>query len=125
MKIIHNAKYLQNIGLELSYRMSGLQNATNTIFQNAMKKTKWRSVMFGFNTVSGNLAIFYMLYAATSLVISNDLTVGNLTSFALYTTWMGIAMSSLLKSFSELKRIQGAGTRIFEFMKDERLENAP
>merc|ERR1712071_608923 len=100
-----------------NYEMGRYKKATSTIFKSAMDMAKWRSTMFGFNTVSGNLALFYMLYSATGLVITGDITVGALTSFALYTTWMGIATASLLKSLSEVKRIQGAGSRLFEFIR--------
>merc|ERR1712151_1127229 len=34
---------------------------------------------------------------------------------------MGIALSSLSKSFSEMKKLQGAGARLFEFMENPKL----
>ena len=61
--------------------------------------------------------LFFLLYQATVLVQTGQMTVGDLTSFSLYTTWMGIALASLVKVYTEISKIQGASVRLEEFLK--------
>ena len=51
-----------------------------------------------------------------SLVTTDVISVGNLTSFILYAAYVGIGFSGLSSSYAETMKAVGAGSRIWEIM---------
>lgn len=83
-----------------NYEISRYNQLIRSLKNLGIKSGKYEALMFAFNGFSGNVAIMYLLYIAAELVKTGDLTVGALTSFSLYCTWMGISVGSLAKSYS-------------------------
>lgn len=73
-----------------------------------------RASFYGIAGFSGNVIIISVLYYGGSLVASNALTVGALTSFVFYAGYTGMAMTGLSKFYTELNKGVGAAARIWE-----------
>lgn len=75
-----------------------------------------RASFYGIAGFSGNVSIMAVLYYGGSLVSSNALTVGALTSFVFYAGYTGMALTGLTKFYTELNKGVGAAVRIWEIL---------
>ncbi|XP_055903419.1 ATP-binding cassette sub-family B member 10, mitochondrial isoform X2 [Eupeodes corollae] len=75
-----------------------------------------KSMFFGFSGFSGNVIIISVLYYGGSLVISDQLTIGALTSFILYAAYSAISINGLSNFYTELNKGVGSGQRIWEIL---------
>lgn len=75
-----------------------------------------RAAFYGIAGLSGNVIIISVLYYGGSLVASNALTIGDLTSFVFYAGYTGMAMTGLTKFYTELNKGVGAAARIWEIL---------
>merc|ERR1712168_1680782 len=96
--------------------MERYSNQVVKLRSTAMKEALAKAQFFGFNGLVCNAGLFYTLYCASILMQTGDLTAGGLTSFSLYITWMGIAISSLTKTWAEYPKMKGAGSRLLAFI---------
>jgi putative ABC transport system ATP-binding protein len=62
----------------------------------------------------GNLTILTLLYAGGGMVQSGAISIGELTSFLMYTAYAGSSMFGLSSFYSELMKGVGAASRLFE-----------
>jgi len=69
---------------------------------------------YGITGLSGNMIILTVLYYGGSLVTSDVITVGNLTSFILYAAYVGIGFSGVSTFYAETMKALGASSRIWE-----------
>ena len=69
---------------------------------------------YGFTGLSGNMIILTVLYYGGSLVTTDVITVGSLTSFILYAAYVGIGLSGLSSSYAQTMKAVGASSRIWE-----------
>ena len=60
------------------------------------------------------MIILTVLYYGGSLVTSDVITVGNLTSFILYAAYVGIGFSGVSTFYAETMKALGASARIWE-----------
>lgn len=79
-----------------------------------------RAAFYGIAGLSGNVIIISVLYYGGSLVASNALTIGDLTSFVFYAGYTGMAMTGMTRFYTELNKGAGAAARIWEIF-DRRL----
>lgn len=75
-----------------------------------------RASFYGIAGFSGNVVVMAVLYYGGSLVSSNTLTVGALTSFVFYAGYTGMALTGLTKFYTELNKGVGAAVRIWEIL---------
>ena len=71
--------------------------------------------------LSGNLTILAILYYGGSMVQLGEITVGELTSFFLYTAYVGSSMMGLSSWYSELMKGIGASSRLFYLLEEKSL----
>ncbi|CAK1582701.1 unnamed protein product [Parnassius mnemosyne] len=71
---------------------------------------------YGMTGLAGNTIIILVLYYGGSMVATEVLTVGNLTSFLLYAAYVGISIGGLSGFYTELNKGLGAATRLWEIM---------
>lgn len=71
------------------------------------------SVQSGF---SGNVIIVSVLYYGGTLVITDQLTIGALTSFILYAAYSAISINGLSNFYTELNKGVGSGQRVWEIL---------
>lgn len=62
----------------------------------------------------GNMTILILLYVGGGLVQSGGITIGELTSFLMYTAYAGSSLFGLSSFYSELMKGVGAASRLFE-----------
>ncbi|KAJ5466945.1 ABC transporterintegral membrane type 1 [Penicillium sp. IBT 31633x] len=81
----------------------------------ARKKESLISATFFSSTgLMGNLTILTLLYVGGGMVQSGAITIGELTSFLMYTAYAGSSMFGLSSFYSELMKGVGAASRLFE-----------
>ena len=57
-----------------------------------------------------------VLLKGGSLVVTGDITAGELTSFLLYSTYVGVRIAMLGSSYSDIMKAVGASDRVFEIL---------
>jgi putative ABC transport system ATP-binding protein len=62
----------------------------------------------------GNMTILALLYSGGSMVKSGVISIGDLTSFLMYTAYAGSSLFGLSSFYSELMKGVGAASRLFE-----------
>lgn len=88
----------------------------NQILSNASRAKRARGVFMGALSFSVNCSLFSVLYFGGSLVGKNELTIGSLTSFALYSGFMGLGFSGLSSCFGEIRRARESSEALFELL---------
>lgn len=103
----------------LRYRKS-LQEVVNT----ALKAATFRGLFFSFTILALFGGIVAVSWYGAYLVQANEVTVGELFTFVLYTTFIGGSIAGLGDLYSQLQRSIGASERILEIldMPDEKNE---
>ncbi|XP_012547622.2 ATP-binding cassette sub-family B member 10, mitochondrial [Bombyx mori] len=74
---------------------------------------------YGLTGLAGNTIIILVLYYGGGMVATEQLTVGNLTSFLLYAAYVGISIGGLSSFYTELNKGMGAATRLWEIIDRE------
>ncbi|XP_029944863.1 ATP-binding cassette sub-family B member 10, mitochondrial [Salarias fasciatus] len=112
---ISNVRTVRAFGKELSEVNMYIQKA-NHVLTLARKEAVLRAGFFGVTGLSGNLMILSVLYKGGLLMASQHMTVGELSSFLMYTFWVGISIAGLSSFYSELMKGFGAGSRLWELL---------
>uniref|UniRef100_A0A673CDB7 ATP-binding cassette, sub-family B (MDR/TAP), member 10 n=1 Tax=Sphaeramia orbicularis TaxID=375764 RepID=A0A673CDB7_9TELE len=112
---ISNMRTVRAFGKELSEVNTYIQK-TDHVLDLAKKEAVLRAGFFGVTGLSGNLMILSVLYKGGLLMASQHMTVGELSSFLMYTFWVGISIAGLSSFYSELMKGFGAGSRLWELL---------
>ncbi|XP_036951951.1 ATP-binding cassette sub-family B member 10, mitochondrial [Acanthopagrus latus] len=112
---ISNMRTVRAFGKELS-EVNKYTEKTDQVFSLARKEAVLRAGFFGVTGLSGNIMILSVLYKGGLLMASQHMTVGELSSFLMYTFWVGISIAGLSSFYSELMKGFGAGTRLWELL---------
>ncbi|XP_024151894.1 ATP-binding cassette sub-family B member 10, mitochondrial isoform X1 [Oryzias melastigma] len=112
---ISNLRTVRAFGKELS-EVNAYKQKTDFVLSLAKKEAKMRAGFFGVTGLSGNLMILSVLYKGGLLTASQHMTVGELSSFLMYTFWVGISIAGLSSFYSELMKGFGAGSRLWELL---------
>lgn len=86
------------------------------ILKNASRAKRARGIFMGGLSLSINCSLFSVLYFGGSLVGKNEMTIGSLTSFALYSGFMGLGFSGLSSCMSELKKTRESSSALFSLL---------
>ncbi|ORX89182.1 ATP-binding cassette sub-family B member 10 [Basidiobolus meristosporus CBS 931.73] len=86
------------------------------VFDLAKKEAMANGFFFGGTGMAGNLTILALLGLGGRMVMDGSITVGQLTSFMLYTAYVGSSLMGLTNFYSEVMKGIGASTRLFELM---------
>ncbi|KAG1692831.1 hypothetical protein DVH05_024445 [Phytophthora capsici] len=86
------------------------------ILANAKRAKRARGVFMGGLSLSINCSLFSVLYFGGSLVGSGELTIGTLTSFALYSGFMGLGFSGVSSCLSEMKKTRMSSEALFNLL---------
>nr|XP_046240118.1 ATP-binding cassette sub-family B member 10, mitochondrial [Scatophagus argus] len=112
---ISNMRTVRAFGKELS-EVNTYTKKTDQVFSLARKEAVLRAGFFGVTGLSGNIMILSVLYKGGLLMASHHMSVGELSSFLMYTFWVGISIAGLSSFYSELMKGFGAGARLWELM---------
>jgi len=72
------------------------------------------ATFFSASGLVGNMTILALLYAGSGMVKSGAISIGDLTSFLMYTAYAGSSLFGLSSFYSELMKGVGAASRLFE-----------
>ncbi|KAG7302029.1 hypothetical protein JYU34_013484 [Plutella xylostella] len=86
------------------------------LLQLAYKESLAVGSFYGMTGLAGNTIIILVLYYGGGMVATEQLSVGNLTSFLLYAAYVGISIGGLSSFYTELNKGMGAATRLWEIM---------
>lgn len=89
-------------------------NQVRRIFSLGKKESTYSATFFASTGWMGNMTVIALLWFGGGLVRDGLLSLGDLTSFMMYTVFAGSSLFGLSGFFSELMRGVGAATRIFE-----------
>jgi ATP-binding cassette subfamily B protein len=85
-------------------------------FKVTRRRVRVMAVFVGVMTMAAFGSVAAVLWFGGRMVMSGELTVGELTSFILYTLIVAMALSSLADLWSDFARARGASQRIFELL---------
>lgn len=84
------------------------------IFQLGKKEAIVAATFYGSTGLMGNLTVIAVLYAGSSMVKSGAISIGELSSFLMYTAYAGSSMVGLSGFWGEMMKGVGAASRLFE-----------
>ncbi|TDZ21446.1 ATP-dependent permease MDL2 [Colletotrichum orbiculare MAFF 240422] len=85
-----------------------------TIFALGRKESTIAATFFASTGWAGNMTILSMLIVGGNFVRNGTMTLGDLTSFMMYTAFAGSSLFGLSSFYSELMKGVGAASRLFE-----------
>ncbi|MFT7805643.1 ATP-binding cassette sub-family B member 10, mitochondrial [Arapaima gigas] len=112
---IGNLRTVRAFGKELNEVVKYVEKI-NYVFGLAKKEAVMQAGFYGLTGLSGNMMVLAVLYKGGLLMGSEHMTMGQLSSFLLYTFWVGISVAGLTSFYSELMKGLGAGTRLWELL---------
>ena len=74
------------------------------------------ATFYGFNGFAGNFIILSVFYFGGGSIADNLISIGDLSSFLLYSAYVGISIAGISSFYSELMKGIGASTRIWEII---------
>ena len=111
---ITNVKAFTNEGYEtIRYRTT-----LDKVVSLALKSAKYRGAFASFLIFSMFGAIVLVMWYGSVLIQSHELTVGQLTSFIIYTTFVGGSMAGFAEVYSQLQKTIGATQRVRELIRE-------
>lgn len=72
------------------------------------------ATFFSSSGLAGNMTMLSLLYVGGSMVSNGTISIGDLTSFLMYTAYAGSSLFGLSSFYSELMKGVGAASRLFE-----------
>ena len=84
------------------------------IFELGKKESLISATFFSSTGFMGNMTILTLLYIGGAMVSNGTITIGELTSFLMYTAYAGSSLFGLSSFYSELMKGVGAASRLFE-----------
>jgi ABC transporter fused permease/ATP-binding protein len=85
-------------------------------FDLARRRARYSSLFFGVMTMSGYGAGALVLWIGGRMVVADEMTVGALTSFVVYSLTVGFSLGAVGEVWADFMRASGAAGRVFELM---------
>lgn len=89
------------------------------IFDLGKKESLISATFFSTTGFMGNMTILTLLYVGGGMVSNGTISIGELTSFLMYTAYAGSSLFGLSSFYSELMKGVGAASRLFELQDRE------
>ncbi|XP_018605150.2 ATP-binding cassette sub-family B member 10, mitochondrial [Scleropages formosus] len=112
---IGNLRTVRAFGKELT-EVEKYAEKVNYVFSLAKKEAVMQAGFYGLMGLNGNMMVLAVLYKGGLLMGSEHMTMGQLSSFLMYTFWVGVSVAGLSSFYSELMKGLGAGTRLWELL---------
>lgn len=88
-------------------------DGVETAFSAALSLARWRATFMSISSLSGFLALAFVVWLGGRRVAAGELDPGGLTAFVLYTTIIAFALASLSNMWTALQRAAGATERLY------------
>ncbi|KKK22667.1 ABC multidrug transporter Mdr2 [Aspergillus rambellii] len=108
-----NVKTSQSFAGEV-LEVNRYNNQVRKIFELGKQESLISATFFSSTGLMGNMTVLALLYVGGGMVKSGAISVGELTSFLMYTAYAGSSMFGLSSFYSELMKGVGAASRLFE-----------
>ncbi|KAK9762409.1 ATP-binding cassette permease mdl1, variant 3 [Basidiobolus ranarum] len=92
------------------------ESQVNSILKLAKKEAYASGIFYGVAGMSGNLTVLAVLSMGGTMVLDNEISVGALSSFLIYTAYAGYSMMGLASFFAETMKGLSACTRLFQLL---------
>ena len=112
LQAINTVKAFVNEVFESNRYQSELKKVT----QNALSTSFWRAMFVSFVIFAIFGGIILVLWYGATLVQNNELKIGELTSFVIFTGFIGASVGGIGEIFSQLQKTMGASERIIEIL---------
>jgi putative ABC transport system ATP-binding protein len=89
------------------------------IFELGKRESFISATFFSSSGLAGNMTILCLLYVGGGMVSNGTISIGDLTSFLMYTAYAGSSLFGLSSFYSELMKGVGAASRLFELQDRE------
>lgn len=89
------------------------------IFELGKTEAYYSATFFSLSGFMGNMTFIALLYVGGGMVKSGAISIGDLTSFLMYTAYAGSSLFGLSAFYSELMKGVGAASRLFELQDRE------
>lgn len=95
------------------------KKALNQAMETALKASRYRAAFVSFIIFALFGGIVLVLWYGAKLVFTGELTVGELTSFIIYTSFIGAAVGGLGDLYSQVQKTIGSSERILEILAEK------
>ncbi|OMH86204.1 ATP-binding cassette sub-family B member 10, mitochondrial [Zancudomyces culisetae] len=109
---LSNIRVVQAFGREAEEAVS-FKKAVDYVYQLGKKEAFASGLFYGGNGFTGNMCILMFLGVGGKMVLNNEISIGDLSSFLLYTAFVGSSLAGLSSFFSETMKGIGASSRLF------------
>lgn len=96
--------------------MDNYTKKMDVVLDKSIREASIQATFYGVTGFSGNMIILTVLYYGGSLVTTEVISVGNLTSFILYAAYVGIGLSGMSTFYAEVMKGIGASGRLWELV---------
>ncbi|KAH6590081.1 hypothetical protein BASA61_005374 [Batrachochytrium salamandrivorans] len=93
-------------------------NKVHDVYKLGIREALASGLFFGGAGLSGNLVMLAILYHGGNMVQSGAISVGELTTFFLYTVYVGTSVFGLTSWYSDINKGIGASTRLFSLLEN-------
>ncbi|WP_299453860.1 ABC transporter transmembrane domain-containing protein [uncultured Microscilla sp.] len=108
-----------------AFEVKRYDQALHKVVKNAMKAGAYRAGFNAFVILALFGGIILVVWYGAHLVDQNLMSVGDLTSFAFYTVFIGSALGGLSNLYGQIQRAVGSSERILEILEEETEINLP
>jgi len=96
--------------------MENYSKKMDVVLDKSIQEASIQAKFYGVTGFSGNMIILTVLYYDGSLVTTEVISVGNLTSFILYAAYVGIGLSGMSTFYADFMKGIGASGRLWELV---------
>lgn len=100
------------------YEANRYQNVLQDVVKIALRGGTYRGVFASFIIFCLFGAIVGVIWYGSHLVLQGDMTVGNLTTYILYSIFVAASMGSFPELYGNVQKAVGASERVFELMEE-------
>lgn len=102
-----------------AYESARYGNGLNRVVRVALTTAKYRGAFISFIIFALFGGIVGVMWYGASLVASGEMSVGELVSFVLYTTFIGGSIAGLGDIYSQMQKAIGSSERVLEILEEE------
>ncbi|GME83784.1 unnamed protein product [Ambrosiozyma monospora] len=100
-----------------TYEVGKFKKEVKKLYDLSVFEGRLQGYFYSGNGFIGNVFLIFLLSVGTTMVRQGELTIGELSSYLMYTTYSASSVYSLSNFYSELMKGVGASERIFELIK--------
>ncbi len=102
-----------------SYEANRYQNILNQVVQIALRGGTFRGIFASFIIFCLFGAVVGVIWYGSVLVLNGEMTVGNLTTYILYSIFVAGSMGSFPELYANIQKAVGASERVLELMEEK------